>query len=72
MAKREIKICKTCGKEMEIKNTQKRKKMCTLCAYEIKKDRSSERYWSKKENGSTRHQFWAGRLKEMERMLNKK
>jgi hypothetical protein len=65
-------ICKTCGSEMNIKPSQGRKKMCTACAYEIKKIRSSERYWSKKDNGSTRHQFWAGRLKEMERMLNKK
>jgi len=65
-------ICKTCGREMNIKPSQGRKKMCTECAYEIKKIRSSERYWSKKDNGLTRHQFWAGRLKEMERMLNKK
>ena len=72
MGKRIKTICKTCGREMKISPAQGRKKMCTECAYEIKKVRSSERYWNKKETGSTRHQFWAGRLKEMERMLNKK
>lgn len=65
-------ICKTCGKEININSSQGRKKMCTECAYEKKKVLSSERYWAKKDNGSTRHQFWAGRLKEMDRMLNKK
>lgn len=72
MGQRELKICKTCGKEMKVRPAQGRKQMCSECAYEIKKIRSSERYWSKKDKGSTRHQFWAGRLKEMERMLNKK
>lgn len=72
MGKRIKTICKVCGNEMKIKPSQGRKKMCTECAYEIKKIRSSERYWSKKDNGSTRHQYWAGRLGEMLRMLNKK
>lgn len=63
-------ICKTCGLAMNIKNTQKRKKMCTECAYDMKKARSSERYWGKKAPNSTRHQFWRGRLQSMEKMLN--
>lgn len=63
------KICKICGLEMEIKNTQQRKKMCTVCAYDLKKARSSERYWSKKAPHSTRHQFWRGRLQSMEKAL---
>lgn len=62
-------ICKTCGREMEIKNTQKRKKMCTECAYDLKKARSSERYWSKKAPNSTRHKYWKSRLDYMEESL---
>jgi ribosomal protein L37E len=71
MDKRVTKICKTCGKEMKIKPSQTRKKMCTECAYEIKKIRSSERYWSKKAPGSTRHQYWEGRYQSMNKLLNK-
>lgn len=72
MDKRVVKICKTCGREMKTKPSQSRKVMCTECAYEIKKVRSSERYWSKKAPNSTRHQYWRGRLQEMNNMLNKK
>ncbi|MDD2657841.1 MAG: hypothetical protein PHD04_04265 [Candidatus Pacebacteria bacterium] len=65
-------ICKTCGIEMRIKPSQGRKKMCTKCSYELKKIRSSAKYWEKKDKGSTRHLYWEGRLSEMLRMLNKK
>lgn len=71
MAQRITKVCKTCGVEMRLKPSQIRKVMCTKCAYEIKKVRSSERYWSKKAPNSTRHQYWSGRLQEMNKMLNK-
>jgi len=71
MNKKITAICKICGKEMKIKPYQSRKKMCTECAYEIKKVRSSEKYWSKKAPNSTQHQYWSGRLQLMNNMLNK-
>lgn len=72
MDKKDKSICKTCGKKIRLRASQARKKMCTTCSYELKKIRSSAIYWKRKSYGSTRHQFWEGRLKEMERMLNKK
>jgi predicted amidophosphoribosyltransferase len=71
MGQRITTICKTCGKEMKISPAQGRKKMCTECAYEIKKIRSSEKYWGKKAPNSTRHKYWLGRYQAMNKMLNK-
>jgi len=67
-----VEVCKTCGVLMKIKPSQTRKKMCTRCAYDIKKIRSSVKYWEKKDRNSTRYRYWRGRLQAMEKMLNEK
>jgi ribosomal protein L37E len=65
-----IKICKNCGDEFQMSNFQKRKVMCSKCAYERKKIRSSEKYWSEKAPGSTKHKYWRGRLQNFDENLN--
>ena len=65
------KVCKTCGEKMKLKPAQIRKKMSTGCAYELKKIRSSVKYWEKKVPNSVRHQYWVGRYQSMIKMLNK-
>jgi predicted amidophosphoribosyltransferase len=71
MGKRIKTICKTCGREMKISPAQGRKKMCTECAYEIKKVRSSERYWNKKDPKSVRYTYWKNKLDSMLKAINK-
>jgi hypothetical protein len=57
---------------MKVKRSQGRKEMCSRCSYKMKKIRSSEKYWGKKDKKSTRYQYWKGRLVEIERLKNKK
>lgn len=62
--------CAICGREVEINAFQSRKKMCSHCAYDLKKARSSEAYWRKKAPNSPRHQYWVGRYQQMKNKLN--
>jgi ribosome-binding protein aMBF1 (putative translation factor) len=68
----EKKECAVCGKKMEIRTRQSAKRVCAHCANDIKKTRIKEKYWKKVAPGSTRHNYWAGRLSNINQQLKNK
>lgn len=54
------KICESCKKPIKTNQFQKRKRLCTECAYELKKVSVKEKYWKTKDKN--RHKYWKDKL----------